>query len=482
MAQAETIKEFLVALGFKVDEKGLKKFKDGVEGATVAVTKLVATIAGAALTVSAGVAAFAANMEALYFSVQKMGASAINVKSFEKAMANFGVSSGEALQSVQSLARFMRETPAAEGFLKSLGVQTRDANGNLKDTTDLMISLGSALQDKPYYLARQYGSMLGIGEDALRAMLNGDFAREVEKQRAMLKDSGYDEATKKAHEFGIRLRELQTRIEAIGVSLGLDALILIEKWSPSIESAIGLVKNLVDVMKTAGNWLMDFGFRATAGAFMMSRLATGDVKGAREAARAMVDGMDQSLKNGGESGASPAKPSAGTSVANPVGFFMGLGWTKEQASGIVANLQRESHMNPNAVGDSGKAYGIAQWHPDRQKNFANWAGKDIRESTLEEQMRFVNYELTDGAERKAGMLLRASQSAEMAGRVMSKYYERPLATDREASMRGADAVQIAQNTTINVNGGDAAATGRAVANEQDRVNQNLTRNLKLSYN
>lgn len=487
MAQAEVIREFLVKLGFSTDEKSLKKFTDGVEGATKNVAKLVATIAGAALTVGAGVAAFAANMEALYFSAQKMGASAVNAKAFEKAMANFGVASGDALSSMQSLARWMRSTPASEGFLRSLGVEARDANGKLKDTTEIMSNLGVALKSKPYYLAQQYAQIFGISEDVLRAMLNGDFEAEMAKQRQALKDSGYDEATKKAHEFGIRLRELQTRIEAVGVSVGLGALKWIEKYNPAIQATIDLVAKLVGALGDGAKFLMDFGFRATAGAMMLGRLATGDVKGARDAAQAMVDGMDKAT--GGQppavssnNGRTSSGKIGGLGALDPMAFFMSMGWSKEQAAGIVANLKHESNMNPNAVGDNGRAYGIAQWHPDRQANFAKWAGKDIRESSVEEQMRFVNYELTEGAERKAGMLLRAAKSAEFAGSIMSRHYERPASADIEAAKRGASAVQIAQNTTINVNGGDAAATGRAVASEQTRVAQDTARNMRSVLN
>lgn len=487
MAQAEVIREFLVSLGFKTDEKSLKKFTDGIEGATKGVAKLVTVIAGAALTVGAGVAAFAANMEALYFASMKTGASATNLKAFEKSAQNFGAASGEALASVQSLAKWMRETPEAEGFLQGLGIQTRDAKGNLKDTTDMMVEMGKVLAKMDYPEARQYGNMFGIGDDMLRAMMNGDFSRELEKQRALLKDAGYEEATKKAHEFGIRMRELQTKIEAVGVSIGLGALDWIDKYNPAIQATITLVGKLVSALGDAAKFLMDFGFRTTAGAMMLGRLATGDIKGAREAARAMVDGMDKA--SGGQppsastdNGRTSSGKIGGLGAMDPMQIFMGMGWSKEQAAGIVANLQRESRMNPHAVGDSGQAYGIAQWHPDRQANFAKWAGKDIRQSTVEEQMQFVNYELTQGAERRAGMLLRASQSAEMAGHIMSKYYERPKDVAGEAAKRGESAVSIAQTTTINVNGGDAAATGRAVAGEQSQVNQTLARNMKTALN
>ena len=46
-----------------------------------------------------------------------------------------------------------------------------------------------------------------------------------------------------------------------------------------------------------------------------------------------------------------------------------LGWNQAQATGIAANIQAESNFKPDASGDGGKAYGIAQWHPDRQQEF-----------------------------------------------------------------------------------------------------------------
>ena len=90
----------------------------------------------------------------------------------------------------------------------------------------------------------------------------------------------------------------------------------------------------------------------------------------------------------------------------------------------------------------------------------------------------MHYELTQGAERRAGQLLRAAQNAEQAGGIVSRYYERPAAGDFEASRRGAAAVQIAQTTNINVHGsGDPHSTAQAVAGEQGRVVQDMTRNL-----
>lgn len=536
MAQAEVIREFLVQLGFKTDEKSLKNFAGNIENATKSVVKLVAVIEGAALTVGAGVASFASNLEALYFAAIKTGSSATSLKAFAKAAENFGASSDEALQSVQALARFMRNNPGSEGFIKSLGVDTRDANGRLRETVDIMADLGQQLQGKPYYVAKQYGDMLGIGEDTLRAMINGDFARELNAQRARLKNTGFDKASQDAHKFMMGLRELQTYLEAfglkiqealmnkLGMSMGqlsewftnngpriaarladivVQFMTLAEKVFPAIS---WLVDKLIALDDATGGWstkiiallaLLNFlggtaiisGVAALAGAF--SGLAAA-ILGVAAAAgylyfnRGNINTwMDENIPGASQldNALSKVHPSLGRNFdqqksASAISFFEKMGWSKDQAAGIVANIKNESSFNPNAENQG--HYGLAQWDKNRQANFAKWAGKDIRQSTSEEQMAFINYELTQGSERRAGALLRATNNAQAASNVVFSQYER--AGDATGPRRAADAVQIAQTTNIHVNGGDAASTGRAVAGEQSRVNQNLVRNLQANVN
>lgn len=130
-------------------------------------------------------------------------------------------------------------------------------------------------------------------------------------------------------------------------------------------------------------------------------------------------------------------------TASAMKYFVDQGWTKEQAAGIVANLQAESNLRHGAVGDGGLAYGVAQWHPDRQANFKRWAGKDIRESTLQEQLAFVHYELTEGEEQRAGRRLRGASTAEEAGSIVSTDYERPKHRNLEARKRAGMAGRIA---------------------------------------
>lgn len=151
-------------------------------------------------------------------------------------------------------------------------------------------------------------------------------------------------------------------------------------------------------------------------------------------------GNDRRFNSGG--GGGRMGRTSGNDIASAMQYFMQQGWSREQAAGIVANLSAESGMDHGNVGDGGQAYGLAQWHPDRQEAFRRWAGKDIRNSTRAEQLAFVHYELTQGNEREAGNRLRRASTAGQAGDIVTRYYERPKYADRDAATRSAMAERI----------------------------------------
>lgn len=117
-------------------------------------------------------------------------------------------------------------------------------------------------------------------------------------------------------------------------------------------------------------------------------------------------------------------------------YFQNKGFTPEQAAGIVGNLQAESgvKLNPAAVGDGGKAWGIAQWHPARRAIWEKATGKQWRidgtEPNFDEQIVFIMYEL-QRTESRAMKRLRATTSVEDAAIVFDKYYERSSGAHRQ---------------------------------------------------
>ncbi|EEU6651738.1 transglycosylase SLT domain-containing protein, partial [Salmonella enterica] len=119
-----------------------------------------------------------------------------------------GGSVDAARTSLESLSRFVRNNPGAEGFLNRLGVQTRDASGNMRDMAAIFTGVGQKLSSMPYYRANQYAQMLGIDENTLMAMRRGvgSFSGQYS---AMAEAIGFnaDEAAKSSNRFMTSLRE-----------------------------------------------------------------------------------------------------------------------------------------------------------------------------------------------------------------------------------------------------------------------------------
>jgi hypothetical protein len=205
---AETIKDFLVSLGFDIDEAGAEKFDSVLAGTTANAIKMGLAVEGAALTVVAFTAKIASGLDNLYWASQRTGATVQGIQSIGYAVSQVGGSVDAARSSLESLSRFVRNNPGAEGFLNRLGVQTRDASGNMRDMAAIFTGVGQKLSSMPYYRANQYAQMLGIDENTLMAMRRGvgGFSGQYS---AMAKAIGFnaDEAARSSNKFMTSLRD-----------------------------------------------------------------------------------------------------------------------------------------------------------------------------------------------------------------------------------------------------------------------------------
>lgn len=105
-------------------------------------------------------------------------------------------------------------------------------------------------------------------------------------------------------------------------------------------------------------------------------------------------------------------------------YFTSVGYSKPQVAGILANLEAESGFRTDAKGDGGKAYGIAQWHPDRQANLKRFADeRGSAPSNYDTQLSFVHWELNN-TEKSAGMRFRSQTTPGGAAATFDRYYER----------------------------------------------------------
>jgi hypothetical protein len=184
-------------------------------------------------------------------------------------------------------------------------------------------------------------------------------------------------------------------------------------------------------------------------------------KGNDTAPKGDTGAMDQLRKRGIIHSA--FRPGATGHTQEAHDFFRKAGWSEAQTAGLLANLGAESGLNPGAFNPAGGgqgAQGIAQWRGSRIADFRRLFGHDPSQGTFEEQLAFVQWELTH-SEKAAGDKLRTlGRTPGGSAAIVNRDYERGGAS---SAARSATAGQYAaqfkdrsvQVTVTNNTGGNA---------------------------
>ncbi|OTM18229.1 hypothetical protein B9X53_06665 [Acinetobacter pittii] len=210
------IRDFLVSLGFSTDNEGARKMGDALKGVELKATLLHKTLLLLATGAVVAVAKTASELDKLYYSSQRIGASASNIRAYGEAISQMGGNAQNALQSLENVAQKMRNSPGYEGMLTGMGVATRDGNGQLRDRVEVMKDLSKTMKGMDYYQANAYASSLGIDENTLMAMRDDKFISNMEKYQKLRQDVGLtDELTKSGTEFMVQFRDITMTTKAI---------------------------------------------------------------------------------------------------------------------------------------------------------------------------------------------------------------------------------------------------------------------------
>lgn len=216
----EAIREFLVKLAYAVDEQSKNRFVESVVRSTANVLKLAAAVQATAVGVVAATAKMAAGLESVYFASRRTGAEAERLMALGHAAKQAGVSVEGVSGSVEGLARFLRMNPGGEGFLNNLGVQTRDAKGQLRDMTELLFDFANKTRNMPLHQAAAYGSIFGLDAQTLGALRSGEIQKHFEEYRRMVRQTGVDieGATRNSNAFMTVLRNLAAVFDVIRIA------------------------------------------------------------------------------------------------------------------------------------------------------------------------------------------------------------------------------------------------------------------------
>lgn len=559
MADDNTIKEYLVSLGFKIDEPGAKRFKDSMAGIEKTTIKFATAMAGLTTAVVTGVAEIAKQFSTLYYVSERTNATVESLNAVAFASSQIGLSAAAGTAAIEGLARSMRMNPGIAGYINSMGIKTagRDTGDVLNDIVGkLLHTYGTG---KGFAIGARIGQMLGIDPDTLLMMeKNYDkFMAKQEASRQAFKNAGVDQqaAAKASADFINELGTLDAMLEPLAVKFETRVLPVLTDIVKALE---GGVKWMTKMDGETGGW--STGIFTVAGAFGAWKIAIFGVNAALRTlgltaavetgaggglwllfkrlgilglgvatADVLMSGnnpvSDADMQKAGFAGRSPGAPGSGAPTVNvgddlgagalslssmkrrltgadpreamdDIAYYMTQGYTRNQAIGIVANIQAESGGDPNAYNPKGGgrgAYGLPQWRGARitaLQAYARSRGLDFRDRTV--QRAFIAEELRGRNDDKR---IQSESSVEGATRAMLLNYEVPstataaqetihrigIAQDllgrsnRYNAATGGN-VSVVNKTDIHVTGGDAHATAKAVAAEQTQVNANQTRN------
>lgn len=466
----------------------------GAAGALREVAAPLATITGA---LSVGgmarlVAGWAAFGNQLNLTGQRLQTGATNLHTMQGAARVLG-STGEALTaSFQGFREVMTDAAGGRnnevlGYLNMLGVRMKTATGEVnkgREGFDQILDSIARLRNNPELQVRLMRAF-GISEQLWPAARRGAAAFREAEERARRFGAMSEKGAAAATQFTQAQTDLSLALEGLGRSIA-------EKFGPPAAKMLTRLAELIADnrgLATAGTALaavLAGPLALAAGRFALSLLGIGSAFTALRPPAWLLPflGIGAVAGLGALAGEAQRDPAGGTvgqrikrwlqaqgvqfqtadDLARPLpgqaalqrrgwafrnegqdkarAYFEAQGWTREQAAGIVANLQHESMMNPGAVGDSGRSFGLAQWNGARLEALGRFIGRDPRSATFEEQLRFIQHELTAGGERAAGAALRGARSAAEAGAIVSRQYERPAAEQAEAEARARTAAWL----------------------------------------
>lgn len=274
MAQAGVIRDFMVALGFKTDNSGLGQMQNAMKGVELKAVALKGALLSLATGAVIAVRQTASELDKLYFSSQRIGASVTNINAYGNAIAQMGGSAEGAVGSLESLAEKMRNSPGYEGMINSLGVQTKDANGAMRDRVEVMKDLSGVLSTMPAHQANAYASSLGIDQNTLLAMRDGKFISNMDKYQKIQKELGMnDDLAKSGNEFMSEYRDLtmmtKTGFQVIVMQAGKALIPILKLLNTLIMGGISAFSQLNPQIKEGLGIALRFGMAALVlGAFI----------------------------------------------------------------------------------------------------------------------------------------------------------------------------------------------------------------------
>jgi lysozyme len=359
MPSSGVLKEFLVKIGFKVDNQQFKNFQESMgKTANTAVdltknfVKLGEASAIAGVGIVATLAAAAGKLQSLAFASQQTGASVKELDALGYAASRVGLSVEQMSSAYLGFATAVRSNRGLQAHLSDFGV---DQNAN---RATQMMQLVSSLRNKPHDIGAQIAGQYGIDENTLNQLENNgpEFWKAFQERQDQVHREGIDQQgqARAGVEFMDHFAKMKGSIGDLGNTIAASLMPPAEKamdWITGFTEKVialdgktgGLSSKLIGLAIAVKALIIPFakllGFKMLGGKLPVPPAAASIAAG--EAGGAAVAGGEAAAGGAAGSGLSALlKQVAGFSARSTAGMAAGAGGTavagEVAAGGAVA--------------------------------------------------------------------------------------------------------------------------------------------------
>ena len=250
MSESSVMQEFLIKLGYKVDEAQGKKFDKFLSDSKKAVFSYGQTATEAGTAVYTSVALMAESFEKLYYVSQRTGTSVGALQALQFGAAQIGVSAETATASIQTMVRTMQLNPGTAALMSRLGVDPAQA-----DKAKVFVDLMERLHRMPAYIGSQYASQFGIS-DSVYNMYTPERIAEEKRKEAMYKELA-GKAGVNPDKLAADSREFMNDLRVLGALLGLFGMQVASGVLPIIKDLTHALEYLDNLVLRANKWSKD---------------------------------------------------------------------------------------------------------------------------------------------------------------------------------------------------------------------------------
>lgn len=240
-SDANKIKEFLVALGFKVDEDSFVRFSSKLGAVTASAAEAGVAVVAAALAIETFTVKIARAFDNLYFASQRIGSSVQSIQGYEFAIQSMGGTAASARGALEGLAAAMRTNPGVAALVQNL---TGQAVGG-RDRVAIMADLARRFSEMPYFIAQRYASQVGIDEATLWQMTHNlpQFLRSLSEPGRLYGLAGLNPnaVADRMHGFSVQFRVLEYSFETLATVLGDRLLPIAERMTEWMQRQVELL-------------------------------------------------------------------------------------------------------------------------------------------------------------------------------------------------------------------------------------------------